>query len=282
MIKMDLGILMNWNDDSPEGLIKRVKALGFPTCEIICWDVQWLTEENADMVRTASEQFEIKITALWAGLPGKSVWDFIEGPDTIGLVPPQTREMRLTALKNYSDFASRAEIQKITTHVGFIPTSSSTPVYAGLIEALRDIARYCGENGQYFLFETGQETPVTLLRTMEDVDEANLGVCFDGANLLAYGTANPWDALDLLGPYVRAVHVKDGEYPISGREFGPERRLGEGRVNIPAIISKLADFGYEGSLTIEREVKDNWEEDIKASKKYLEGIIGSPHPPPIN
>jgi L-ribulose-5-phosphate 3-epimerase len=275
MTNMDLGVLRNWKDDSPEGLIKGVQALDFPTCEIACWDVDWLTEENADKLKSACEEYQVKITALWAGLPGKYVWDFIEGPDTIGLVPPNTREMRLKALKRSADFADHAGISNISTHVGFIPASPSSPIYMGLVEALREIARYCGENGQHFLFETGQETPVTLLRTMEDVGESNLGVCFDGANLLAYGTANPWDALDLLGPYVRAVHAKDGEYPISGREFGPERILGQGRVNFPAVLSKLAELGYEGAITIEREVEENWEDVVRAGKGYLEMVIGS-------
>ncbi len=275
MTKMRLGVLRNWKDDTPEGLIKEVRALDFPTCEIACWDVDWLTEENADKLQSACEEYQVTITALWAGLPGKYVWDFIDGPDTIGLVPPKTRETRLMALKRSADFAHRAGIPNISTHVGFIPASPSDPVYVGLIEAIKDIAAYCGEKGLSFLFETGQETPVTLLRTMEDAGASNLGVCFDGANLLAYGTANPLDALDLLGPYVRAVHAKDGEYPISGREFGPERQLGQGRVNLPAVISKLAGLGYEGAITIEREVEENWDEDVRAGKSYLEGILRS-------
>jgi L-ribulose-5-phosphate 3-epimerase len=275
MNKMQLGVLRNWKDDTPEGLIKGVRQLEFPTCEIACWDADWLTEKNADALRRASEDYQVEITALWAGLPGEYIWDFIEGPDTIGLVPPHTRETRLEALKRSADFAHRAGISNVSTHVGFIPASPSDPVYVGLIEALKEIALHCSKNGQHFLFETGQETPVVLLRTMEDVGAENLGVCFDGANLLAYGTANPWDALDLLGPHVRAVHAKDGEYPVSGREFGPERNLGEGRVNLPAVIAKLAEAGYEGALTIEREVEENWEEDVKAGKSYLEGILNS-------
>jgi len=273
MTKMRVGVLRNWKDDTPHGLIAGVNKLGFPTCEIACWDIDWYTEENADKLQLACEELHVEITAIWAGLPGKYVWDFIEGPDTIGLVPPNTREERLAALKRTSDFAQQVGIPNISTHVGFIPVSPSNPDYMGLIKALREIAEYCDGYGQNFLMETGQETPVTLLRTIEDVGVKNLGVCFDGANLLAYGTANPEDALDLLGDYVRAVHAKDGEYPISGHEFGTEKPLGQGRVNLPAILAKLAELGYDGAITIEREVEENWEKDVKEGKIFLEDIL---------
>lgn len=273
MTRMRLGVLRNWKDDTPSGLITGVKELDFPTCEIACWDVDWLIEENADKLRRACEEFHVEITAIWAGLPGKYVWNFIEGPDTIGLVPSGTREMRVTALRRTSDFAQKIGIPNISTHVGFIPVSPSDPNYAGLIKALRDVTEYCGKNGQNFLMETGQETPVTLLRTIEDVGMDNLGVCFDGANLLAYGTANPRDAIDVLGIYVRAVHAKDGEYPTSGRNFGTEKPLGQGRVNLPAVLSKLVELGYDGAITIEREVEEYWEEDVKAGKIFLEDIL---------
>jgi len=275
MGKMRVGVLRNWKDDTPHGLISGVKELDFPTCEIACWDVNWLIDENANELRKACEEFGVEITAIWAGLPGKYVWDFIEGPDTIGLVPPQTREIRLDALKRSSDFALKVGVPNISTHVGFIPVSPSDTNYPGLIDGLKEITEYCGKNGQNFLMETGQETPFTLLRTIEDVELENLGVCFDGANLLAYGTANPRDALDALGVYVRAVHAKDGEYPTSGRNFGSEKPLGQGLVNLPAILAKLAELGYDGAITIEREVEENWEEDVKAGKIFLEDILSA-------
>jgi len=273
MTKMRVGVLRNWKDDTPQGLIAGVNKLGFPTCEIACWDIDWYTEENADKLQLACEELHVEITAIWAGLPGKYVWDFIEGPDTIGLVPPQTREIRLDALKRTSDFSLKVGVPNISTHVGFIPVSPSDPNYPGLINGLKEITEYCGKNGQNFLMETGQETPFTLLRTIDDVGLENLGVCFDGANLLAYGTANPRDALDALGVYVRAVHAKDGEYPTSGRNFGSEKPLGQGRVNLPAILAKLAELGYDGAITIEREVEENWEKDVKEGKIFLEDIL---------
>ena len=131
------------------------------------------------------------------------------------------------------------------------------------------------ENGQYLLFETGQETPVTMLRCFETVGEDNLGVNLDTANVILYGKANPVDALDVFGKYVRNLHAKDGVYPVNGRELGKEVRLGDGKVNFPRLIARLRELGYDGCLTIEREVDGSQQTvDIRHAKKFLEGIIG--------
>jgi L-ribulose-5-phosphate 3-epimerase len=135
---------------------------------------------------------------------------------------------------------------------------------------------YCDGNGQAFWFETGQETPITLLRAIQDVGMDNLGINLDPANLLAYGKGNPVDALDILGPYVKGVHAKDGEYPTDPRELGAEKPLGEGRVDFPTLIAKLKALGYTGALTIEREITGPQQiADIKAGKVYLESILAS-------
>jgi sugar phosphate isomerase/epimerase len=158
--------------------------------------------------------------------------------------------------------------------VGFIPENPGDPVYGDLLAALRELAEHCGALGLEFWFETGQETPITLLRTIEDLGLPNLGINFDPANLLMYGKANPLDALDVFGRYVRGVHAKDGEYPTNGRELGVEKPLGQGRVNFPALIGKLRDLGYGGALTIEREISGEQQiADIKAGKAYLESLL---------
>lgn len=101
----------------------------------------------------------------------------------------------------------------------------------------------------------------------------NLGVNLDPANLLMYGKANPIDALDILGPYVRGVHAKDGEYPTDPGKLGVEKPLGEGRVNFPVLIPKLKSFGFSGALTIEREISGAQQiVDIKHAIKILEPL----------
>ena len=103
----------------------------------------------------------------------------------------------------------------------------------------------------------------------------NVGVNLDPANLILYGKANPVDALDTIGTYVRDVHAKDGCYPTDGRALGRETALGEGQVNFPALIAKLKTLGYDGPVTVEREIDGEQQiADILKAKKLLLACIG--------
>ena len=124
-----------------------------------------------------------------------------------------------------------------------------------------------------FCLETGQETPVTLLRCLLDVGTGNMGVNLDPANLLMYGKANPVDAVDVLGAHIKTVHAKDGEYPTDPYKLGVEKPLGEGRVDFPRLIAKLKGIGYGGPLIIEREISGEQQiRDIVRAKEMLEPL----------
>jgi L-ribulose-5-phosphate 3-epimerase len=266
VIKLEQGI---------EPSFKTVYELGLPTCQISTYVPSFFTSANARQILDLTGKYGISITSLWAGWPGKVVWDFIEGPATVGLVPLATRKERCCIIKRASDFAAEIGVGSVTTHIGFVPESPSDPLYPGLIADLKDIALHCKSKGQFFCFETGQETPVTMLRMIEDIEVDNLGINFDPANLILYGKANPIDALGILGRFVRGVHVKDGRYPTNGRELGTETVLGEGQVNIPLFLSKLNELGYKGALTIEAEIAGMQQEEIQKAKSYLENILKS-------
>ena len=147
-----------------------------------------------------------------------------------------------------------------------------------MLVACKTIVAKCKENGQNFLFETGQETPVTLKRAIQDIEKAlgkgNVGINLDPANLLMYGKANPVDALEVFGEYVMGIHGKDGKYPTDGHHLGDEVPLGQGKVNYPAFIAKLKEVGYEGDITIEREIDgDEQKKDIRMAKDLLDKLI---------
>ena len=172
------------------------------------------------------------------------------------------------------DFGRKIRVSDFITHVGFIPENPLDADYIGVVQAVRHVARHCQQNGQFFLFETGQETPITLKRTIQDVGLDNLGVNLDPANLLLYGKGNPVDALDILGEYVRGVHLKDGEYPTDGRKLGQEKPIGQGRGDFPELIAKLKQLNYSGALTIEREIKGEQQiKDILAGKEFIERLL---------
>ncbi|MDD4688277.1 MAG: sugar phosphate isomerase/epimerase [Eubacteriales bacterium] len=270
---MKLGVILGLDLDIRDAF-KKLADIDIHTCQLNCWDARYFTYEMAEQVREASKEFDIEITALWCGWSGPAVWDFYSGPATLGLVPSKYRGTRLKELKKGSDFAVEIGVDKMITHVGFIPEIPTSDEYIQLLPVLKGLAEYVKSNKQYFLFETGQETPVTLLRTIEEIGTGNLGINLDPANLILYGKANPVDALDVFGKYVMGVHGKDGDYPTDGKNLGEEKRIGDGKVNYPLFIQKLRAVGYDGAITIEREIHGEKQiEDIVYSKKYLEKLI---------
>jgi len=267
-----IGIIIRMQKILDEG-VQELQALGLGACQINNWDPTLCTRSNAERVRAALGE-NITVSSLWAGWPPPAVWDFVDGPATLGLVPTAYRAERIQALKRGADLAAWMGVTDVTTHVGFIPENPSTTEYRDVVIAIREVARYCNTLGLYFNFETGQETPITLVRTIEDVGLDNLGINLDPANLLMYGKANPMDAVDIYGSLVRGVHVKDGKYPTNGRQLGVEAPVGEGLVDFGVLVEKLARHGFEGPWIIEREISGPRQiEDIRRAKEYLRAII---------
>jgi len=266
-----LGLIIGIARD-PDAAMAKVHDLGLPTCQVY---VEVIEDSLAGRLRRALDKYLIEATSLVVGGPGKEVWDFYEGPVTIGLVPRETREARIAHIKKASDFAKECGISAVQTHCGFIPENPNDPIYKETVAAMREVAGYCQRNGQNFRYETGQETPITLVRAIQDVGLDNQGVNFDLANLILYGKANPVDAIELLGPYVQGIHAKDGLWPTNPKELGQEVPIGNGKVDFPRIIARLKEMNYRGAVTIEREISGAQQmEDVRASKAFLERLIG--------
>jgi L-ribulose-5-phosphate 3-epimerase len=256
---------------SPDQSIAKVKALGLTCCQV---SVGMSPVGLAGPLKEALTKYQVEATAAMTLGTGKMVWDFYQGPLTIGLVPPQTRAARIDALKRASDLAKLCDIKAVHTHCGFIPENPNEPLYAETVKAIGEAAGHCKVNGQTFLMETGQETPVTLLRAIRDVGLDNIGVNLDTANLILYGKGDPVAALDVIGKYVRGLHAKDGLYPTDPKRLGEEVAIGKGKVDFPEVMRKLHALQYTGPITIEREISGpKQEEDIRASITYLQGLI---------
>jgi sugar phosphate isomerase/epimerase len=162
----------------------------------------------------------------------------------------------------------------IATHLGFIPENAKDPVFADVVAAVRDIAEHLQAMGMEFWFETGQETPVTMRRLIESVGTGNLGINLDPANLILYGKANPIDALEVFGAYVRSIHAKDGLYPTDPMKLGREVKVGEGRVRFPEFVKRLGALGYGGAFIIEREIHgEQQRRDIADTISYLKQLL---------
>ena len=260
--------------NTPDEAIAKVQRFGLPTCQVSLGPTP--DSQIAPRLKEALAKYSVQATAFMTLGPGRMVWDFYNGPTTIGLVPPATRTARIDALKRASDLAKVCGVEAVHTHCGFIPENPNEPLFAEAVSAIRQVALHCKANGQTFLMETGQETPVTVLRTIEEVGTGNVGVNLDTANLILYGKGEPVGALDVLGKYVRGLHAKDGLYPTDPRELGKETAIGRGKVDFPEVIRSLKHLSYSGPITIEREIAGAQQEaDIRASVTFLEQLIAS-------
>lgn len=272
---MRVGVMADLTGDTRiEDKFREIREMGMESCQLVCWDRQLLDSAVALKVKAAMEEYGITVTAFWCGWEGPKYWNFYEGQATLGLVPEAYRFQRMQMLMEGSDFAGELGIQDVVTHAGYMPENPWDPKYPEIIACLKSLAAHYQRNGQYFLFETGQETPVTLKRAIEDIGCNNLGINLDPANLIMYGKANPVDALDVFGEYIRGVHGKDGCYPVGGRELGAEVPLGQGKVDYPALIRGLKHWGYDGDITIEREISgEEQRKDIRLAKEVLERVF---------
>lgn len=272
---MKIGTCVYLNDmQSIEGKLTALAEAGFSACQLLAWKPHLWTQENARILKGLLEKAAITPSAFWCGWTGPAVWDLYDGPLTLGLVPPDYRAQRIRELCLGADFAAWLGIRDVVTHMGFIPENPNDPQFGPFCIAVRTVARHLEQQSQRLLFETGQETPVTMLRCFERVGTGNLGVNLDTANLILYGKANPVDALDVFGQYVMGLHAKDGCYPVNGHDLGMETRIGAGKVDFPALFRRLKELGYDTHVTIEREIEgDEQLRDILDARDYLTGII---------
>ncbi len=272
---MKVGILVHVNKDLYEA-IKEAHEQGFDNGQLSMWNMDNYTDENVEKVKRACKDFNFTITAVWCGWSGPAEWAYPNGYNTLGLVPSDWRAKRTDEILRGAEFARKIGVSDIITHIGYLPDSPFHPDNIGVVKTLKHICAVLKKHNQYFLFETGEELPLSLAYLIRDIGADNIGINFDPANLIMNGRgSHPVTALKFLAPYIRGVHAKDALQPVIPELKKVEVPAGEGDVNYPEFISTLKQIGYDGAVTIEYEIyKDDRNEQLAKIKNYLEGLIG--------
>jgi len=223
--------------------------------------------------RAEIEAANFTVVTVVAAYNGESYADIPTVQRTVGFIPQATRREREERTREISDFAAALGVGGIACHIGFVPEDTTHPDYIAVREMVRRVADHAAKHGQTFALETGQEPAHVLQRFLKDVDRTNVGINFDPANMILYGTGDPIEALKVLGPHVLSVHAKDGDWPPAGHPdaLGSERPLGHGSVNIPNFVKALKEIGFRGPLNIEREAEEQQERisDIRKAVRRL-------------
>ena len=271
---MNVGYLIHLEGDAYE-CIQKAAALGFRSAQLSVWDMAYHTEECASRILAACRDFDFTVTAVWCGWTGRADWSYPGMYTTLGLIPDDLRKTRVKDILAGAELARRLGVKDIITHIGYLPDDPLNPTHLAVVEATRYICESIADAGQYFLFETGEMIPTTLLRFIDEIGLPNVGVNLDPANFVINGRANPVDAARRLAPYIRGMHAKDAVHPIGTAPKGKEVKIGEGVVDFKAILSTLKEAGFDGAVTIEYEMKKTPDRhaELLSSKAYLEGLI---------
>ena len=192
--------------------------------------------------------------------------------------------------KRILDLAKEFETDIVTTHIGVVPEDKSIDRYGIMQEACFELANYADSIGSHFAIETGPEKSIVLKDFLDGLGSTGVAVNLDPANLVMVVGDDPVEAVHNLKDYIVHTHAKDGimlertkpEYiygviqkpeDIAGIRFFKEVPLGEGGVDFKAYLNALDEIGYQGFLTIEREVGENPAADIKTAMDHLKSII---------
>ncbi len=255
-----------------------VQEMGIPSVQLHAPHQGTRTEENAKEFLGRCTDAGITITAVFGGFEGESYADIATTARTVGLVPNETRASRVQEMKEISDFTKLLGCDTVALHIGFVPEDRSGDDYQSLRDVTRDLLDHVASNGQHLNLETGQENADHLLDFIGDVGRDNLFINFDPANMILYGTGDPIEALKKVGHLVRSVHCKDATWAAEaerGTAWGEEVPLGEGDVGMENYLRTLNELGYDGPLTIEREIahdRERQKTDIGQAVRLLEEL----------
>lgn len=256
---------------SPAHLVEMLRALGISKVQIdldplrenpSVWDCmqQVLSAAGIQMVsgmfRTVGEDYStLESIRLTGGVVPDSTWD------------ANWRNIQATAIN-----AQKLGLKLVTFHAGFLPHDPADPTFAKLLSRIRQIARLFAAYGIELGFETGQEDAATLDAFLKQLNEPNVGVNFDPANMLLYDKGDPVASLRALKPWLRQCHIKDATRTKTPGGWGEEVAVGEGQVDWTAFFRALDEVQFHGFCCIEREAGNQRQKDILTARQFIERI----------
>jgi len=253
----------------PRELVSRLEATGVYRVQLALDPLR----ENSTEWKQTPEFFAkagLRIVSGMFGCVGEDYSTLESIRATGGIAPDATWAQNWKNIQATAALATDLGINFVSFHAGFLPHDPADPAYRKLSDRLIQVASVFRERGLSLGLETGQETAVELLRLLQGLDQPNLGVNFDPANMILYGKGDPVAALRILGPWVRQVHVKDATSTRVPGTWGAEVPAGTGEVPWPTFFATLEEIGFKGNWVIEREAGQQRVADIQVARQLVE------------
>ena len=122
-------------------------------------------------------------------------------------------------------------------------------------------------------------SPSAMRRMLDGLDPTWVGAIYDPGNMVFEGWEDPWEAVDILGPYLAHLHVKNLGWrrTAEGKWECPCTALTEGQVDWREVCRQLARVGYEGwgileFLTEEMDCAEWIRRDVEALEEAGRGL----------
>lgn len=271
---MEYGTLLRLkNATDAEEAFKKLKSLGFSYCQLV-YKPEKYTKEAAEIIKSAADKTGVSIVSLFAGYnDSHTKWDAFDDYKSAGINSKKYGKGRIKYIKSAALFAKDLGVNDILIHAGFIANNPFSAEYKYMKKRLTEFAAFCKGIDVNLILETGGESPITLLRIIEDINLGNIYANLDTANLIMYGFGNPVDAVYTLKSHIRSIHIKDGTPPTSPNVLGVETPVGKGFVDFKRVFEELKKIDFQGPIIIEREIEGEKQlEDLQNAIVFLNSI----------
>ena len=230
---------------------------------------------SAEAISQAARALHMTVAGAFLGFDGEDYASISRVGETGGLAPDDRFRHRLDLLDHVAGIAVACHAPSVAIHVGTIPADRHSPLWEKLLHRVRDAAKRLADRGLRLLLETGREPAATLATFVRAAQLPNLGVNFDPANFVIYGTDDPVRAMSALKGLIELVHIKDAKASDRpGVDFGRRVPLGSGDAQIARVISKLRVAGYTGPLLLEGYSREPDSDGLRAEAGYVQSLLG--------
>jgi sugar phosphate isomerase/epimerase len=228
--------------------------------------------EGADVLAAIQRQ-NWTITSTMIDFPQEDYSTLDTIKVTGGVAPDDCWEQNRDLFIGAVDVTVKLGVKYLSMHAGFVDESDAA--YARkFYDRITCLADAAAEKDLLLLLETGQETAEELKHFLEELNHPAIGVNFDPANMILYDKSNPIEAVKVLAPWIKHIHIKDATRTKQPGTWGAEVPWGDGEVQPEAFLNALSEIGFNGALAIEREAGDNRVGDVQLAAERLTSMNG--------